>query len=44
LKGVDPRLDIEAVLAVSQWRYRPATADGKPVRVFLTVTVTFTLK
>jgi periplasmic protein TonB len=34
----------EAVLAaVHAWRYRPATLDGRPVSVYLTVTVTFHL-
>ena len=29
--------------AVQQWRYRPATLNGRAVRVYLTVTVTFNL-
>jgi TonB family protein len=43
LKGVDPRLDFQAFKAVSQWHYRPARLEGRPVRVYLTVTVTFRL-
>jgi len=43
LQGVDPMLDYEAARAVSQWWYQPATIDGKPVRVYLTVAVTFAL-
>ncbi len=35
--------DVAAMDAVRQWRYEPATRSGKPVRVFLTVTVTFSL-
>jgi TonB family protein len=43
VKGVDPRLDFQSVRAVSQWRYKPATLEGRPVRVYLTVTATFRL-
>lgn len=39
-----PRLDLNGMEAISQWVYRPATIDGEPVRVYLTVTVTFRLK
>jgi protein TonB len=39
----EPLLNDEALKAVRQWRYRPATFRGKPVRVYLTVTVTFRL-
>lgn len=35
--------DVAAMDAIRQWRYEPATRSGKPVRVFLTVTVTFSL-
>lgn len=43
LKSVNPLLDTAATRAVSQWRYRPATLNGRAVRVYLTVTVTFNL-
>ena len=43
LKSATPLLDVEALKAVRQWRYRPATFQGRPVRVYLTVTVTFRL-
>ncbi|MDH3283406.1 MAG: energy transducer TonB [Acidobacteriota bacterium] len=32
-----------AVSAVKQWRYRPATQNGRPVDVYFTVVVTYTL-
>ena len=44
LKSASPLLDRAAADAVRQWRYRPATLNGRAVRVVLTVTVTFGLK
>jgi protein TonB len=38
-----PILDAAAVAAVRQWRYAPATLNGRAVAVFLTVTVRFAL-
>ena len=43
VKSSTPFLDISGVLAVSQWRYQPATLGGRPVNVFLTVSVRFNL-
>ena len=43
LKSVHPLLDAAAVRAVRQWRYSPATKNGNPVSVYLTVTMTFNL-
>jgi protein TonB len=37
-------LDEEAVMAMRQWKFTPATKDGKAVPVELTVEMTFTLK
>ncbi|GAB4369076.1 MAG: hypothetical protein Kow0062_02710 [Acidobacteriota bacterium] len=34
----------KAIAAVSQWRYKPATQNGRPVDVYMTVTVNFTLE
>jgi TonB family protein len=31
VKGLDPQLDKNAVAALSQWKFRPATRDGVPV-------------
>jgi protein TonB len=36
-------LDQFAMKAVRQWRYKPAFCGDRPVRVYLTVTVTFSL-
>jgi TonB family protein len=44
LRGVHPLLDQAAVNAVKQWRYKPATLNGKPVKVYSTITVNFKLK
>ena len=43
LQSSTPTLDIMGMEAISRWQYRPATLDGRPVRVYLTVTVTFRL-
>lgn len=39
-----PMLDQSATRAVLQWRYRPAYFNGKPLRVYFTVTVKYTLR
>jgi periplasmic protein TonB len=44
LRRLHPILDQAAVNAVQQWRYKPAKLNGKPVKVYSTVTVKFTLK
>lgn len=43
LQSSTPTLDIMGMEAISRWQYQPATLDGRPVRVYLTVTVTFRL-
>lgn len=44
LRSAHPLLDAAAVHAVGEWRYRPATLNGRAVRVYLTVTVSFALR
>ena len=39
LKSVSPALDQETIEAVSQWKFAPATKDGKPVAVEAAVRV-----
>jgi TonB family protein len=34
-----PDLEAAAIKAISAWRYRPATLNGKPVAFILTVSV-----
>jgi protein TonB len=43
LESANPLLDEAAVRAVRQWTYRPATLNGRVVRVRLTVTVRFSI-
>ena len=40
----DPLFDDAALLAIRQWKYKPALKDGKPVKVYFTVDVDFKLK
>jgi TonB family protein len=37
-------LDQQAIDALSQWKFRPGTRDGKPVAVMVTIEMTFSLK
>lgn len=39
-----PGLDEAALAAARQWRYEPVKVDGRPVRVRVTVPITFALK
>jgi protein TonB len=44
LRTTNPLFDAAALSAVRQWRYRPATMNGVPVRVYFTVEVGFVLR
>lgn len=44
LKGLPMGLDRAAKDAVSKWRFKPATLNGKPVDVYYNLTVNFTLQ
>jgi protein TonB len=44
LRGLPMGLDREAVEAVQQWKYRPALLNGRPVRVYMTLTAQFTIQ
>jgi TonB family protein len=39
-----PMLDAAVLEAVRQWKYHPATVNGKPVRVLMSTNVTFALQ
>ena len=41
---MDPELDRIALKTFAQWRYRPGLLDGKPIRVFVQATVTFSYR
>jgi protein TonB len=43
VRGLGSGLDAKAIEAVRQWRFEPATKDGKPVNVQISVEVTFRL-
>jgi len=44
VESPDPLLSEAALAAVRQWTYAPATLEGKPVKVYLQVTVNFKLQ
>lgn len=43
-QSLDPGLDVNAIGAVSQWRFKPGTKDGQPVDVAVTIEVHFRLQ
>lgn len=43
-KGLPMGLDQSAVDAVRQWRFKPATLHGRPVKVYYSLTINFTLR
>jgi protein TonB len=44
VKSLDPALDGQAVLAARKWRFVAGAKGGKPVRVRVTLSLTFTLR
>ena len=46
VKSLDGRygLDDNAVAALKEWRFKPAMKDGKPVRILVTVEMSFALR
>jgi TonB family protein len=44
IKSVAPGLDMAATAAVREWKFRPATRDGKAVPVLFNLTINFKLK
>ena len=41
LKGLPMGLDRAAVEAVQKWKFKPATLEGRPVKVYYVLTVNF---
>jgi TonB family protein len=44
LESPDSRLTLASIVAVSRWRYRPSSVEGKPVALTVTVAVSFSLR
>ena len=44
LKGLPMGLDEAAVDAIKQWKFKPATLNGRPVTVYFNLTVNFKLQ
>ena len=44
LRGLPMGLDQAAVNAIQQWRFKPATLADRPVKVYYTLTVNFTIQ
>ncbi len=44
LRGLPMGLDRAAVAAVQTWKFKPATLNGKPVKVYYVITVNFSLQ
>ena len=43
-RSLDPGLDLQAMIAVRQWRFRPAIRLGQPVASRVTIELAFTLR
>jgi protein TonB len=44
VKGLPMGLDRSAMEAVRQWRFKPATLHGRPVKVYFDLTVRFEVR
>ena len=44
VKSLDSELDQQAIAAMKQWEFKPATREGKAVTVRISCELTFTLK
>jgi TonB family protein len=44
VQSLDPDLDLNAIDAVTQWRFHPGTRDGNPVAVLVRLEVNFKLR
>ena len=44
LNGADDDVVVSAFRAIAQWRYKPASSAGRPIKVYLTAIVEFTMR
>src|SRR5262249_25083910 len=44
IRSRNPDIDAAVLAALRQWRFRPATRNGKPVAVYYTLTINFDLR
>ncbi|HEX3557135.1 MAG TPA: energy transducer TonB [Thermoanaerobaculia bacterium] len=44
IRGLPMGLDRAALEAIQEWRFKPALLDGRPVKVYFTLTVNFTIQ
>lgn len=44
IRGLPMQLDVAAMDAIRQWRFKPALLNGRPVKVYYTLTVNFTIQ
>jgi periplasmic protein TonB len=44
VRSLDPELDQNAITAIEQWRFKPGTRNGTPVKVSLNIEVNFNLR
>jgi protein TonB len=44
VRGIDPRLDKNAVEALAQWQFRPATRGGVPTDIEAVVYIPFNFR
>lgn len=43
-RSLESSLDLQALHALRQWQFEPGTRDGKPVKVMVTVEMTFSIR
>jgi protein TonB len=44
VRGLDPGLDEQALIAVRDWRFVPGAMNGQPVPVLVWIELTFTIR
>lgn len=44
LRSLDPDLDVQAVIAIRQWLFAPGRVANRPVDVYVTIELSFTIR